>query len=50
MKDNNDLFEANFEVIIETYPSYESKVVLDTSTMTYKINNEPSDDSEIYHY
>ena len=50
MKDNNDVFEANFEVTIETYPSYESKVVLDTITKTYKINNEPSDDSEIYHF
>ena len=49
MKDNNDLFEAKFEVTLETYSSYDAKEVLDTISKTYTVNNNPADDSEIYH-
>ena len=50
MKDENDLFEATFKVTIEIYPSYEAKEILDTISKTYSLNNNPTDNSEIYHF
>ena len=50
MKDSNDKFEAKFEVTIESYPSYEAKEVLDTISKKYTLNNNPTDDSEIYDF
>jgi len=56
--DSNDLlymkekevFEANFDVTIEFYSSYETKDVLDTLTKNYNLKNKPGEDSDLYHY
>ncbi|NNC85693.1 MAG: GWxTD domain-containing protein [Bacteroidia bacterium] len=56
--DSNDLlymkekevFEANFDVTIESYSSFESKVVLDTLTKNYNLKNKPGADSDLYHF